>query len=320
MDSGALTALLSYLDTAQPNEWQQVGDWYVRRVAGGANNLVYRASGSAGEVAVKFCIKDARDRAGREFGALSALREAGLTLAPKPLLLERERYTRSVVVQEWLEGRVKSAPPDSDEDWEKLIGHYAELHRLTPKKTKPSLPKALFNAPSVSTAKQLVTQQLSRIPAAAYPEGLHGLIERFTAWEKPTWPEPRVALCRVDANITNFVQSAGYWRSVDWENSGWGDPAFELADLMSHPAYMEVPDAQWAHVAERYAQLTRDDVAERLKVYYPAMLVFWAARFALYLYEVPRGLDPRLVARPADWQADCGRKYKHYLERAHQQL
>ena len=245
---------------------------------------------------------------------------AGSRLAPKPLLLERDRYTRPVVVQEWLDGTVRSAPPENDKDWERLVQHYAELHRLTPEKTKHPLSKALFNATSVETAKQLVTQQLSRLPSAAYPEGLHELIKRFTVWEKPSWPEPRVALCRVDANIANFVQSADYWRSVDWENSGWGDPAFELADLMSHPAYAKVPDARWAQVAERYTQLTRDDVAERLEVYYPAMLVFWAVRFALYLYEVPRGLDPRLVTRPPDWQADFKRKYEHYLKRAHQHL
>ncbi len=140
------------------------------------------------------------------------------------------------------------------------------------------------------------------------------------AWESPAWPDPHVALCRVDANTTNFVQNAGRWQSLDWENSGWGDPAFELADLMLHPAYLAVPDMRWTQVVELYTQLTGNEVAERLEVYYPALLVFWAVRFARYLYEVPRGLDLRLVARPTDWHADFRRKYQKYLERAVQRF
>jgi hypothetical protein len=30
------------------------------------------------------------------------------------------------------------------------------------------------------------------------------------------------------------------------ENSGWGDPAFEIAELMTHPAYEVVPPSRRA--------------------------------------------------------------------------
>jgi hypothetical protein len=41
------------------------------------------------------------------------------------------------------------------------------------------------------------------------------------------------------------MRRAGAWASVDWENSGWGDAAFEIADMMTHPAYVTVPAALW---------------------------------------------------------------------------
>lgn len=40
------------------------------------------------------------------------------------------------------------------------------------------------------------------------------------------------------------------------------------------------------------------------------------ARFARLLYEVPRGLDERLVTRPAGWEATAPRQYQRYLARA----
>lgn len=40
---------------------------------------------------------------------------------------------------------------------------------------------------------------------------------------------------------------------------------------------------------------------------------WWLVRWAHYLYEVPRGLDPRLVERADDWQAQAERHYHRYL-------
>ena len=44
------------------------------------------------------------------------------------------------------------------------------------------------------------------------------------------------------------------------------------------------------------------------------MYIWRVARLARSLYEVPRGLDKRLIDRSADWQADVYAKYEHYLE------
>jgi hypothetical protein len=45
-------------------------------------------------------------------------------------------------------------------------------------------------------------------------------------------------------------------------------------------------------------------------------MAWWVARIARYLYEIPRGLDARLVSRPPGWQEEMQAKYARYLRRA----
>jgi hypothetical protein len=99
----ALLPLVDYLAAggAQAGEWR---GWRITRVAGAGNNLLYRATGDRHDLAIKFTIRDDRDRAGREYHALLALEQVGLAIAPAPLWLERERYAQPVVVQTWLAG------------------------------------------------------------------------------------------------------------------------------------------------------------------------------------------------------------------------
>jgi hypothetical protein len=73
MSEKLLYPLLDYLAQGHrpaDNRWQ---NWQISQISGGANNLPYRASSPDGDFAVKFTIRDRRDRAGREYGALLAL-------------------------------------------------------------------------------------------------------------------------------------------------------------------------------------------------------------------------------------------------------
>ncbi len=295
--------------------------WDVRQISGGANGLVYYACSSDAEVAVKFSIDDERDRASREYNALTVLHNTGLNLAPRPLFIDRHRYRQPVVVQSWLAGEVSATPPETDEMWTKLLEHYAALARVQPKYTQINLKRTVLNASNFEAAKALVRQQLQRLPESAYPEGLQEVILPLLARTIPAWPKPPVALCRGDSNPTNFVRRAGSWCSLDWEYGGWGDPAFEMADLITHPAYALVPSERWPWVVAHYTELTRDMRApERIQTYVLVLSVWWAVRFARYLYDVPRGLDPRLVAFPTGWLAEAERKYRKYVELAQQCL
>jgi thiamine kinase-like enzyme len=295
--------------------------WRVTRVTGGWNNLLYRATNDAHDLAIKFASRDARDRAGREYNALLALQQAGLHIAPIPLLLERERYHLPVVVQTWITGEVRDAPPANDEEWLRLLEHYAALAQVTPANTSLALPEAILTAHSAAEAKTRVRQQRALLPAEAQNKSITELIQEMDAARFPEWNLPGVTLCRVDPNILNFIRRDHVWLSVDWENAGWGDPAFEIADLMAHPSYANVSPARWDCVIEQYCRLRSDAQMEtRIRNYHTNILVWWVVRCARYWHDIPRGKDRRLVNPPARRQADLQAKYEHYLRAANATL
>jgi hypothetical protein len=95
----------------------------------------------------------------------------------------------------------------------------------------------------------------------------------------------------------------------------------ELADLIAHVAYLDVPAERWEWVACRYASLVTDPgVSGRIAVYVSLMYGFWAGRFGRMLYQVPRGLDDRLTPWPDDWLDVIQQRYEQYLDLAHRSL
>ena len=109
-----LRSLLDYLVSGKHEQGELWQEGQITRITGGWCNLLYRVTNSLGDLAVKFVIHDKRDRAGREHDALLALSQAGLSVAPEPLLLDRSSYAQPVVVQTWLEGEVSGGLPSTD--------------------------------------------------------------------------------------------------------------------------------------------------------------------------------------------------------------
>jgi aminoglycoside phosphotransferase (APT) family kinase protein len=314
MSVSMIRPLLDYLASGAPRGSGGWRDWQITRITDGRNNLLYRASGPQGHLAIKFTVRDERDRAGREYGALAALRQAGLSVAPEPILLDRTSYAQPVVVQSWLEGEVSDTPPSTDDEWQKLVQHLACIHTVTPQDTRMQLPWATINANTAGEGMQRVREQMIHIPSEAQPTSLRTVLGRLEASRLPEWPKAPVALCRLDNNIANYIRCVGPWASVDWEYSGWGDPAFDVANLVTHVAFQGVGALRWKSFIDHYCSLVEDESANvRIQVYRNILLVWWAARLARYLYELPRGQDRRLAEWPAGWQVDIEAKYQHYL-------
>lgn len=312
-----LLALLDYLAADLPRVPGTWEEWAIQPVPGAGNNRLYRVTGPEGAVAVKFTIRDTRDRAGREYESLRLLAALGLDIAAQPVLLDRDRYRQPVIVQTWLDGEVSATPPATDTEWQQLLEHFATIHAVTPRQTPLALRPAVLTMTDAPTGLERIRQQLALIPADRQPPTLGTLVRQAEATRFPNWTAPPRTLCRCDPNSLNFVRRPGAWASVDWENSGWGDPAFELGDLIAHPAYATVPSTRWAWVLETYAALREDQaVITRIRAYSVLMLVWWVARLARGLYEIPTGHDQRLVERPAAWQADLQAKYDAYIGRA----
>ena len=144
----SLVAVLDHLDATLPQDAQTWRQWRILPVSGGANNLLYRVTNAGEDYAIKFTVRDERNRAQREHDALSALQQAGLSLAPQAILVDQNRYRQPVVVQSWLDGAVLVAPPESDADWAALLHHYCAIHSLTPAHTSIQLMDAVLNMAS----------------------------------------------------------------------------------------------------------------------------------------------------------------------------
>jgi aminoglycoside phosphotransferase (APT) family kinase protein len=317
MSVGSLRSLLDHLAGGTRREDGRWREWQITPIAGGRNNLLYRATSPDADLAIKFTVRDERDRAGREYGALAALRAAGLAIAPEPILLDRSGYGQPVVVQSWLEGEVTAAPPATDDEWQRLAQHLAGVHTVTPGRVQQELPWTTINANTAEEGRRRVREQADRIPAEAQPAALRALLARFEASRFPEWPPAPVTLCRLDNNITNYIRRRGPWASVDWEYSGWGDPAFDVANLLTHVTVQEAAASRRTSFAGCYCSLAADEsAAVRIRVYYDILVVWWAARLARFLYEIPRGQDQRLAEWPAGWQADYEAKYERYLRLA----
>jgi thiamine kinase-like enzyme len=167
---------------------------------------------------------------------------------------------------------------------------------------------------SAEEGLERISQQLAYIPEPEHPAELRELIRNVEAARLPDWPAPPSGLCRNDPNTLNIVRRPSAWASVDWENAGWGDPAFEIADLITHPAYADVPPERWEWLIDAYgARCSDPNAATRIHVDRMLMLIWWVARLARTLYEVPRGGDRRLVMPPAGWLEDMRAKYERYL-------
>jgi len=180
------------------------------------------------DLAVKFTLRDGRNRADREYAALAALKQVDLHLAPAPVWLELKRYKNPVVVQEWLEGKVLTTPPQTDLEWECFLRHYTAIHSVTPSTICSPLTAAIYNADSIQGGKRLVYDQASFIPQNAQPKPLQALLKRFEAFSVQRPFESTQTLCHVDANVSNFILRADRLYLVDWEGSGWGNPTFEI--------------------------------------------------------------------------------------------
>ncbi len=311
--------LLDYLYQAQPDEPHSWQEWFITPIWGGQNNLLYRARYADGTFAIKFTRQDERRRASREFHTLWALQEAGLDLAPVPFVLAEGRYNgRQAVIQSWLDGLVDPTPPQSLAEWEMLLDHLLAVQTVRPSNTAVALSPATLFATHPRELLAFLQQRAATLPPDATISPVTTLLTRLEKQKFPDWPTPQPALLHCDPNLRNFVRRPSRWLAVDWENSGWGDPALEIADLMAHAAYMDVPHETWewviGHVAERWAD---DTAVARLWAYYPLILTFWVVIFTQSMYELAHNVpNTRLAPRPPDWAETLPGKYSHYLSLA----
>lgn len=316
-----LSPVLDFVFSHYPALDDPCQGWVCSLKTNGRNNRLIRAQRDDGaDIAIKIYRIDKRDRAGREYKALLALEKAGLRIAPRALLIDKERYPHPVVVQTWVEGRVIGGPPDTPAAWTRLVDHYCAIHSVCPSTVDIDLEPAFMTFQCARDAVDAVLKEISGFPVDALRPGLAGLIDTMLLVDWPEWTEPALCLDRCDPSPENIIDQPEAWVSVDWEYAGWGDPGFEIGDLMAHPLYQQVGDNQWDLFLSELQAAKPGDLTFRIRarVYYAIQLVRFTAVFSNYWLKRDTFEDDpgRLGAFPADWWASLPDQYNLYLERA----
>jgi Ser/Thr protein kinase RdoA (MazF antagonist) len=305
----------------------------VRQVTGGFNNALYRIETGDGAYVCKLCVPDGRDRAAREFGALRLLQALGLDLAPEPVLLD-ESCTLApfpAVIYRWLPG-IPLRTPLTGPQLYGLLDSLQRLHAVRPDGAEIPLHDGWFHRFDFSFYLEELAGFLADYGPwleKAHPQGstlrdrlaqLIGGCREAVANTRASPARTDLPLCmvRTDANLANTVWTGdGCVRWVDWEYTGWGDPALDLADVLWHASLAGLTAAQWRWLRETYERPGDDPAFEaRFAVWERIMAARWPFLILRTLRSFEEGPDRvRLGQAQAD-PAELWARVERFIARA----
>jgi aminoglycoside phosphotransferase (APT) family kinase protein len=314
----------------------------VERVRMGMNNALYRVEDGEQVVAVKLCVNDERRRAQREYAALRLLWEAEADIAPQPLALDESKtiLPYPVVVYRWLPGEPLGVGSAGQRFSRRKLAALLELvqrvHSIQTPGDEPegkmALPEAIFH----------------RFERRLYLDELHSFLECYQPWlcvaiengqslsarlerivmscEQALKASPAridresvpLRLCHVDPNPDNLISgSDGRLRWVDWEYSGWGDPALDLADICWHQGFSFASPEQIAWMRRRYQPPPEDEgFAQRLRLWDALLAARWPLLVLRWLWSLDNGPDRERLSLPQAHPAELQRRMAALIERA----
>ena len=308
----------------------------VHRVTGGANNALYRVEAGRQSYACKLCVADERKRAAREYGTLRLLRAAGLDVAPQPLWLDESCTILSypTVVYRWLPGE-PLGPSLTHGQLAAVLESVQQMHALRPcDHERFDLPTAClqwFDFPPYLAHLRDMLNQYGPWLRTTTPDGqelwgrLARLVDRCALAFASTSVNPGrghfpLGLCRADQNLANGIWGEdGRLRWVDWEYSGWGDPALDLAELRWHAALADLSPAQHAWLRHGYRR-PADDASfdERLAVWDRFVVTHWPFLVLRRLWSEYNGPDRARLSQLSADPAALRARLVRFIERAEQ--
>jgi aminoglycoside phosphotransferase (APT) family kinase protein len=310
------------------------GSVTVRRVTGGFNNALYRVEADGQCYACKLCVADKCRRAAREYAALRLLHEAGLDIAPRPLWLDGSCtiVPFPAVAYRWLDGEPLSSSPTMQQ-LASLLDSFQRLHALQPSDFEDSdVPDAWahwFDFELYLAELRGFLAKYGSWLAATDPDGqdLRDRLARLvddcaefitTAAVNPSRESVPLRLCRVDPNLANAIWSGdSRLRWVDWEFSGWGDPALDLAELRWHAASAKLSEAQHAWLRDSYRRPADDHTfEERLAVWDRLRATRWPFLILRWLWSEHHGPDRVRLTRPVADPDELRARLVRFIERA----
>lgn len=303
-----MRGLIDALQAAYANGIQQhttafsAYGWTLTRAAGGYNGVVFHAHSQKSrqrDLAVKITQRDIRTRAEREYAATGALSSVGHgEVCPQPLCLlhDMPELPGEIVISEWLSGEpMEHAPaPDDSAAWNAILDTLSLIHNLTPEDTPFKIQDAVMPVRHPADLLTVLDQRVQRLPADEQLGGitrsqLDAVLQRLYAVTPQQWLiAPRFTLIHGDCHPANMLrdtrEGALKIRLVDWENAGWADAAYEIANLMSVWRCFDLPDEHRQRIFHLHS-ISVDDphLIERAWLYARIINVHWLVMMTTFL-------------------------------------
>ena len=314
------------------NDWAE-GNAKVRRIHGGGNNALYRIEVDGQCYACKLCVADVRSRAQREFYALHTLRKAGMDVAPEPVGLDAScvAVPFPAVIYRWLKGNALR-PPLSAGHLRALLDSVQVIHSLRPNECPVEIRDAWFHwfdAEPYFSELALFLEEYGSWLAVTDADGptlrrrLAALVKHCVHTAKTidvdlSRESVPICLCHVDPNLKNTVIGHdGRLRWVDWEYSGWGDPALDLAEFRWHASLEALTASQQNWLRDHYRRPSNDvEFDQRLHMWDLILSARWPFLILRGYKSQFHGPDRVRLSQPGDDPAELRARLLRAIERA----
>jgi len=233
----------------------------------------------------------------REYSAMRALWTLNIHhVSPAPLLL-LESYIApdvDVLITEWLDATdITLGDTLNKMQWTTILHTLVEVHRITPETVRVRLTDAIDAVQHPCDFLDKLTQDFEQFQAQSDNQTLLDFISRVLAHLKATLPQqwagnvPRT-LIHGDWHLHNFAFADGVVRFFDWETAGWGDPALDIALLLTHESFAHVTARDQRWLIETYQTLSKDaTLGQRVAIYVQLLDVEWLIDSAMRYIDNP---------------------------------
>lgn len=295
--------------------------WTLTQITGDLNHRVYHCQAVQDEqrdLMVKIFEHTDEQLAWREYSALRALWSVDPhLLAPAPLLLLESYISHEldVLITEWLDVRDISIGETLNKIlWTTILNTLAEMHQITPQTARVKLSDSIMAFDQPIDFINKLQLDFSTLQDEITDHDLLNFVSRVLAHLEHTLPhkwadEPPKTLIHGDWHIHNFAMDDEdeAVRFFDWEMAGWGDPALDIALLLTHESFAEVSQYDQRWLVETYQEIQHDATfVQRVDIYSQLLDVEWLIDTARRLHMSP---SDELIQRLEIYQQRLTNRY-----------
>jgi hypothetical protein len=291
-------------------------DCTLTRLAGGANNQVYRVDCGTTKLVLKLYSThpdDRRDRVGAEYPFSQFAWQHGIRCIPQPIACDK---TNRIAVYSHVAGRKLTRTEITAARVREAARFFARLNRLRHREGASDLPDASEACFSVEAHLRLVAGRVERLkqiePADKVDEQATRFVKRelnpaarcllTAARQRAGKSEALIAeddryISPSDFGFHNALRRPeGRVAFLDFEYAGWDDPAKTVCDFFCQPRYPAPIESLKAFLDELRGLFPRhDQLVERVHLLLPVYRIKWCC---IMLNEfLPAGRHRRLLAQ-----------------------